>query len=102
MILPESWDNGQPRWVPYYEGVPRHFGVSICSSGEPPYDPGGGSPGFLGRSSLGPPGPPGGGPPGSPIGGPSGPPEGDSSVPLVTQDLKAHPDSHSCGKALQI
>ena len=60
---PESWDKGQPRWVPYHEGLPRHFGVlSVSSGGECPYDPGGGPSGFSGR---GPPRLPGGDAPGS-------------------------------------
>ena len=33
---PESWDNEQPRWVPYHEGLPRHFGD--LSGGGPIYD----------------------------------------------------------------
>ena len=53
---PESWDNGQLGWVPYYEALPRHFGgLSICSGGGLPYDPGGGPPGFPGRGPTGPP-----------------------------------------------
>ena len=38
----ESRDNGQPGWVPYCEGLPRHFcGLSILSGGGLPNDPGG-------------------------------------------------------------
>ena len=38
---PESWDNGQPGWVPYCEGLPIHFGgLSIFSGDGPPYDHG--------------------------------------------------------------
>ena len=33
---PDSWDNGQPGWAPYHEGLPG--GLSIFSSGGPPYD----------------------------------------------------------------
>ena len=98
----ESWDNGQPRWVPYCEGLLRHFGgLSIFSTGgplmtqedtllvsqeevplicldslmevpRPPGFPGGGPPGPPGLSGL-----PGGGPlgpPGSASGDPPGPP----------------------------
>ena len=33
----ELWDNGQPTWVPYSEGLTRHFGgLSIFSNGGPP------------------------------------------------------------------
>ena len=40
---PESWDTGQLGWVPYHEGLQRHFGgLSLFSSGEPPHEPGGG------------------------------------------------------------
>ena len=85
---PESWDNGQLRWIPYSEGQPRHFGgLSVFSSGgslvtkveasgfpggDPPglpRPPGGCPPGPSGSHSGGPPGPP--GPPG---GCPLGPP----------------------------
>ena len=55
---PESWDNGQSGWFPYYEGLPIHFdGLSSFSSGGLQERPSG----FPGR---GPPGPTGGGPPG--------------------------------------
>ena len=31
---PESWDNEQPRWVPYHERLVRHFGgLSIFFGG---------------------------------------------------------------------
>ena len=50
---PESWDNGQPRWVPYLKGLPRHFGgLSIFSGGRPSYDLGEGFLGFPGRGPL--------------------------------------------------
>ena len=38
---PESWDNGEPRWVPYHEGLPIYIGgLSVFCGGGPPYDPG--------------------------------------------------------------
>ena len=127
---PESLDDGQLRLVPYHEGVPRHHsGLSIFSGGGPSYDPGGDPlvfqvevplvhldpmerslrpPSFQGEVFRPPglSGPAGGGPPapsGPPNGGPLGPsgtPGGISSDPLVTQDLKALPNSCSCSKVV--
>ena len=137
----DSWDNGQPGWIPYHEGLPRDpGGLSAFSGGGPPYDPHGGPSGFTGRVPLGSPWSPGRCPLGtlaSKGGGPLGPPtlSGLSGggplvhlspllevaldcldllmevpqvhmplkevalwITLVTWDLKAHPDSCSCGK----
>ena len=59
---PESWGNGQPRWVPHHEGVPRHFGgLSTFSGRGLPYDPGGPLGSYV-FPIRGLPGPPGGGP----------------------------------------
>ena len=82
---PESWDNRQPRWVPYHEGLPRHILWSFYFlQWRTPLWPWIRTPSFPGR---GPPRPPGGGPsgvPGSLSGGPPdppGPPGGGSSCP---------------------
>ena len=52
----ETWNNSQPGWVPYCEGLPRCFGGLPAFSG-------GGPPSFPGQGAPGPPGPPGGGSP---------------------------------------
>ena len=93
--IPESWHNRQPGLVPYFEGLPRHFGGLSLLQWRFPYDPGGG-PSFPGRDPPGLPGPPHG-----PLdGGPLVLLEVVVPLPLVTQGLKAHPDSHSCGKVV--
>ena len=101
---PESWDNGQPGWIPYHEVLPRHFGgLFIFSSAGITYDQEGGSL----ASARGPPGLlmyPSGGPPGL-TGSPgvppdlSGPPRGGSSG--NPDDVGSQgPPSHSCGKVV--
>ena len=56
---PESWDNGQPIWVPYCEGLPRHFGGLSIFSGRGPHYYQGGGPYLPKKRSPGPSGPPG-------------------------------------------
>ena len=51
--IPDMWDNGEPEWIPYQEGLPRHFcGPSVFSSGGCPLDSGGDPPGFPSQGPL--------------------------------------------------